>query len=164
MEKSNLKEIIQQTVTLVQTTARKKNITIELGYDAEEELIVADTGQLKQVFLNVVMNAVQAIEKQNGEIHITVNTGPGSTVYYPEDKQCFIIRVSDNGKGISKKDIDKIFDPFFTTKPDGTGLGLSITYGIVHKHGGEIEINSRENKGTTVTIFLPVNSLHMQES
>jgi len=157
MEKTNLKEIIQQTVTLVQTTARKKNITIALGYDAEEELIIADTGQLKQVFLNVVMNAVQAIEKQNGEIHITVNTGHGSMVHYPEDKQCFIIRISDNGKGISKKDSDKIFDPFFTTRPDGTGLGLSITYGIVHKHGGEIEINSRENKGTTVSIMLPVN-------
>jgi signal transduction histidine kinase len=157
MEKSKLKEIIHQTITLVQTTAKKKNISIELEYDTEEELIVADTGQLRQVMLNVIMNAVQAIEKQNGEIHITVNMAPGSTNHYIADKQYFIIRVRDNGKGIPKKDIDKIFDPFFTTKPDGTGLGLSITYGIIQKHGGEIEITSEENKGTTVTIKLPAN-------
>jgi signal transduction histidine kinase len=155
LEESKLKEIIDQTITLVQTTAKKKNTTIELEYDAEEELIVADTGQLKQVLLNVIMNAVQAIEKQHGEIHITVNMASGSTDHYTADKHCFIIRVTDNGKGIPKKDIDKIFDPFFTTRPDGTGLGLSITYGIIRKHGGEIEISSEENKGTTVTIKLP---------
>jgi signal transduction histidine kinase len=155
MEKSKLKEIIEQTIILVETTAKKKNITIDLEYDTEEELIVADTGQIKQVLLNVMMNALQAIQNKNGKILITVNMIPGSADRYTADKRYFIIRVMDNGKGIPKKDIDKIFDPFFTTKPDGTGLGLSITYGIVHKHAGEIEVTSEETKGTTVTIKLP---------
>jgi len=157
MEKSKLKEIIDQSITLVQTTAKKKNITINLEYDAKEESIIADTGQLKQVLLNVIMNAVQAIENPKGEIHITVNMAPASSDHYSEGKHCFIIKIEDNGKGIPQKDIDKIFDPFFTTRPEGTGLGLSITYGIIHKHGGEIEITSEEDKGTTVTIKLPAS-------
>jgi signal transduction histidine kinase len=154
-EKSNLREIIQQTINLVHNTARKKNIKIELEYNTKDEFVIVDTGQLKQVFLNIIMNSVQAIENHEGIIHIAVNAAQGSMDRYPSDIPYFIIRIRDNGKGIQRQDIERIFDPFFTTRPDGTGLGLSITYGIVQKHGGEIEILSEENKGTTVTIKLP---------
>ena len=155
LEKSNLREIINQTIQLVRIASQKKNININLDYSAREEQLLADTGQIKQVLLNIIMNSVQAIENQQGTVNISVNTIPGAKEHYSADECSYIIRISDDGKGIPKNDIDKIFDPFFTTRPEGTGLGLSITYGIVHKHGGDIEITSEENKGTSVTIRLP---------
>jgi len=105
--------------------------------------------QLNQVFLNLLVNAAQAIEEQ-GEI--TVRTWhAGDDVF---------ISVSDTGTGIPPENLEKIFDPFFTTKPagKGTGLGLSISYDIIRKHGGELRVDSTPGRGTTFTIQLPVNS------
>jgi len=105
--------------------------------------------QLNQVFMNLLVNAAQAIETQ-GEIVIATSALDADTV---------LIRISDTGAGISPENIQRIFDPFFTTKPvgKGTGLGLAIAYGIVQKHRGRIEVDSAPGRGTTFTIMLPVD-------
>jgi signal transduction histidine kinase len=103
-------------------------------------------GHLNQVFLNILLNAIQAID---GDGNIWISTA------IKEDK--VVIKFKDDGKGISKKHIDKIFEPFFTTKPvgTGTGLGLSISYGIIQEHGGDIKVKSENKSGTTFIISIP---------
>lgn len=103
--------------------------------------------QLNQVFLNILVNAAQAIEK-TGEIRIKT---------WQENNEVFL-SVSDTGGGIEPENISKIFDPFFTTKEvgKGTGLGMNITYNIIQQHGGSIAVESEKGKGTTFTVSLPV--------
>ncbi|MCJ7800796.1 MAG: ATP-binding protein, partial [Candidatus Marinimicrobia bacterium] len=107
-------------------------------------------GHLNQVFLNMLLNAIQAIEG-NGNIWISTAI--------KNDK--VVIKFKDDGKGIPKENIDKIFEPFFTTKPVGmgTGLGLSISYGIIQEHGGDIKVKSKKKADTTFTISIPYNPL-----
>jgi len=108
-------------------------------------------GQLNQVFMNLLVNAAHAMEDR-GEITIETEA--------TESK--IIIRISDNGVGIPEEHLSKLFNPFFTTKPvgEGTGLGLSISYGIIQKHGGSIEVDSEVGRGTTFTIYLPIEEDH----
>jgi two-component system NtrC family sensor kinase len=115
--------------------------------------VVADPAQLEQVFMNIVMNAVEAM---GGEGSISV----ASAVH--ENDGLLDVSISDTGPGIPQKDIDRIFEPFFTTKEpakkgsSGTGLGLAISYGIIEKHHGTITVSSREGEGTTFTVRLPI--------
>ena len=103
--------------------------------------------QINQVFLNLLVNAVQSIETKGV---ITISTGVVDSEVWVE--------VEDTGKGIAAEHLKKIFDPFFTTKPigKGTGLGLSVSFGIVQKHGGRIEVRSELGKGTAMRVWLPV--------
>jgi two-component system NtrC family sensor kinase len=113
--------------------------------------------QLNQVFMNVLSNAAQSIEKE-GEIHITTRKLPGERVE---------VSIRDSGKGMNKGTLEKVFDPFFTTKGvgSGTGLGLSISYGVVQKHGGDILVSSEVGRGTEFKIILPVHGpLEMKKS
>lgn len=151
-ENSQLKTILIQTVQLVSNTARKKGIDIFLNYQSTKEDIFADPSQLKQLFLNIIMNAIQAIERTPGKIEINVILSEGKNKYSP----VYLIEFIDNGEGISNENIDKIFDPFYTTKNEGTGLGLSISYGIINQHDGDIEIFSEPGKGTKVKIRIPL--------
>jgi signal transduction histidine kinase len=107
---------------------------------------------MKQVFMNLVMNAKQAIA-DGGTIWIITEAEPRT--------EQIKITVSDNGCGVPEAMVDKIFDPFFTTKPvgEGTGLGLAVSYGIIHEHDGSIEVKSEEGVGTTFTIHLPQRGL-----
>jgi signal transduction histidine kinase len=151
-ENTHLKTILIQTIQLIANTARKKEIELNLNFKADREEIFADPGQLKQLFLNIIMNAIQAIESIPGKIEINVIFSEGKNKYAP----VYLIEFIDNGQGISEENIDKIFDPFYTTKNEGTGLGLSIAYGIINQHGGDIEFFSEPDKGTTVKVRIPL--------
>jgi two-component system NtrC family sensor kinase len=109
--------------------------------------VMSDSAELQQVILNIIMNAVQAMEEQ-GRLTLTTGSSEG----FAE------LAVSDTGHGIPPDQIGHVFDPFFTTKDEskGTGLGLSIAYGIVSKHGGTIAVESEVGEGTTFTIRFPV--------
>ena len=155
-EAINLRSLLAQTVQLVLNTANKKGVSIEMNYNCKNEEITADSIQLKQVFLNIIMNAIQAIDTGVGLVSISVNETQTSGNYIGSG-QNYIIEISDNGKGIAQEYIDKIFDPFFTTKSDGTGLGLSISYGIINRHGGDIEFFSEPGNGAKVKIKIPLN-------
>jgi signal transduction histidine kinase len=124
----------------------KYKTTVEKDY-GELPLIEGYQQQLTQVFVNILVNAAQAIEKQ-GDIKIKTYNSNGSNV----------VIISDTGSGISEDKIPKIFEPFFTTKEvgKGTGLGMSIAYDIVLKHKGKIDVESEVGTGTTFTIELPI--------
>jgi signal transduction histidine kinase len=110
--------------------------------------VVVDVGKMRQVFMNLIMNAFQSI---NGGGRITVGTRDDAA------RGGFWVSVSDTGVGISDDARESIFDPFFTTKEpgQGTGLGLSVSYGIIQEHRGDISFESEMGKGTTFTIWLP---------
>jgi PAS domain S-box-containing protein len=126
-----------------------KKISIEKKYGENIPEIKAVNDQIKQVFLNLLNNAADAC---TGIENATITIRTALT-----DKETLTIRIQDTGKGIKPEHMGRIFDPFFTTKPEikGTGLGLSISYGIIKKHGGRIDVESEEGKGTTVTVTLP---------
>jgi signal transduction histidine kinase len=142
----NLAENIQSTLAIVNSEISQKNI--HFIYQAYDKIFLdCYPGQLNQALLNVLINAIQAVDI-NGEIELQIE----------ENNKKICIIVKDNGIGIHKDELKKIFDPFFTTKPigKGTGLGLSITYKIIHDlHKGEIDVKSELGKGTTIKFILP---------
>jgi len=146
-EVCNIHAIIENSLTMLHNQIKHKiNIVKEF---AEEDIVLqGNVGNLHQVFINVLGNAVQAIQSK-GTISIKTATGDQSAT----------IKISDTGTGISAEHLEKVTLPFFTTKDPGkgTGLGLSITYNIIKEHRGKIDFESEIGKGTTVTIELPKN-------
>jgi len=116
-------------------------------------MLVADEGQLRQVFLAIMINAFEAMEPGRGVLTIsTVSSVNG-------EKNLIKILFQDNGCGIPPENLNKVFTTFFTTKGHtGTGLGLSICYGIINQHGGKIEVESEVDKGSIFSIIFPVNN------
>lgn len=144
VKEADLNESLQTTLKVVANELRYKcDVKLKLG---EIPRLRCYAGQLNQVFMNLLMNAAQAIG-DHGEV--TIST------WSNDDDIC--VSVNDTGKGIPPENLSKLFTPFFTTKPvgAGTGLGLSISYGIVQKHGGRIEVASEVGRGTTFTVILP---------
>lgn len=144
--KVDLVRCVNQTLNLL--THETKN-RIEIRREGSEHVspVLCNEGQLNQVFMNLLVNAVQAIEKE-GMI----------TLRFTEKEGGVAVDVEDNGVGISEENLLKVFDPFFTTKPvgKGTGLGLSLSYSIVDAHGGKITAQSQPGKGSTFTVWLPL--------
>jgi len=152
----DLRDIIRQTLMLLEPELRGRRITVEEDIRPDILTIDGDSAQLKQLFLNLILNSIQAMpDGGNIALRMTESAQGGES---PADHHYLSIAVADTGKGIVENDLSRVFDPFFTTKEDGTGLGLSISYGIVTKHEGEILIASSTSGpdcGTTVTVNLP---------
>lgn len=142
-----LNSLIEETLILVQTSGVQARIAFNVEQDKELPAIVADRELLKQVILNILINAVQAISTC-GEIRIR-------TLSYSATQQAVIIE--DNGCGIDIALQKKIFDPFFTTKASGTGLGLALSQRIINAHQGDIHVASMPGCGATFTLILPIN-------
>lgn len=146
-EKNDIIEILEGSLDLISIQAKKNKIKIIRDYPAIPIHLNSDKDQLKQLFLNILLNSVQAMKKED-ELRITV---------HPKDPHKILVTVADTGEGIPRDKLDNIFDPFFTTKKGGTGLGLSICYGIIESHKGDIEVKSSVGQGTTVLITLPLD-------
>ncbi len=152
----DINKAIKEVLDMVEHTFSLNHVIVEHVYDGTPLLMKGDKEKLKQVFINLLNNAFDAI-KENGSI--CVDTGFGET---QDEMQ---ISISDTGIGIAKKDISKIFEPFYTTKaPDkGTGLGLSVTFGIIEEHNGTIKVFSpplsgnKKDGGTQFVVTLPSN-------
>lgn len=143
-----INESLDEVVYLSSQRAKFSNITIKTSFQKGLPLLKASETELQQVFLNLVNNALDAMEKGGGEITIASHL----------DKKDIVITIEDNGPGIAQANLPRVFDPFFTTKPvgKGTGLGLSICYGIISKMDGNIDVQSQVSKGTKFTIKIPV--------
>jgi two-component system, NtrC family, sensor kinase len=153
----NLHKTLNKAVMLAQHRLKKENINLQGLSSIDETVeIMANANQMEQVFLNIILNGIDAIaERRNIETEliglIRVSMEPS------QQKSLFIIAFSDNGTGIPEENLSKVTDPFFTTKPPGkgTGLGLSVSLNIVRDHNGEMEIKSDYFKGTTIRLILP---------
>ena len=148
MKPANMNDALDATLILLKNKT-KNIIDVKKFYDPDIEEINCFPGQLNQVFMNILSNAIQAMpeDKKDKEIQL----------YTESQDQHILIKIKDNGKGMSEQVKRRIFEPFFTTKPVGigTGLGMSISFGIIEKHGGNIFVNSELGKGTEFSILIP---------
>ena len=143
-EPLNINGVLEEALLIIQPKFREKEIVVKTGFSPDVGFITGDKGRLLQVFINIIQNGVDAMNK-GGTIEI-------ATV---SKEDAVEIKISDNGKGIPKEHLDAIFEPFFTTKHNGTGLGLSIVQRIIKDHGGVINVTSIPNEGTTFIISIP---------
>ena len=143
----DINEALSQTMTLVRSQKEFNKVTVVENLAPDLPLISGDKNQLQQVFLNLSLNAVEAME-DGGTLRIATSVTDGN----------LIITFEDTGCGIKEEHLDDIFEPFFTTKPTakGTGLGLSVSYGIVRQHGGSISVESKVGEGSIFTVTLPI--------
>ena len=158
-------DIIDDITNVIKFQPLMSDISIKLLLKAENDMVVADPNQLRQVFLNLMLNAADAISTNEqadiGELIIKSEVLPNldrSGLENSQDKPTLIIRVIDNGPGISQENLGNVFDPFFTTKEPGkgTGLGLSVSFMIVESIGGKITAANNSGQGTTMTLSLPL--------
>jgi signal transduction histidine kinase len=158
--------IIEDTISASRFHPLMSDIDMDIQLVAENDKVIADPNQLRQVFLNLIINAADAIsssqESSKGKISIISDVQKQIRDDSSEGTDVLRVDYIDNGIGIAEADLENIFDPFFTTKAfgKGTGLGLSVCFMIVEKMGGKIEASSQKNQGTTITVFLP---LHLSE-
>jgi len=146
-KESDLHEGIDSTIRLLSLYYSSDNIRLIRDY-GELPPVDAFAGQLNQVWLNLLVNAAQAVGAKGGEVRISTRTAEESVT----------VAIADTGGGIAPENLNRIFEPFYTTKPvgEGTGLGLSISFGIVERHGGTIAVDTRLDEGTTFTVTLPM--------
>jgi len=150
----HIQELINSNLILLQATLTMKGITVNTQFlDPPPQILGNKTG-LNQVFINILTNAIQAIEKPGGSILISVSN---SMYMSKKSIQLYGIRIdiSDTGKGMTKEQITRIYEPFFTTKYEGTGLGMAMVFQMINQLNGLIDVSSELNKGSTVSIFLP---------
>lgn len=145
-----IKGVLRDVLFLVRKEAIKQGVIIDEVVDDNIPDVRIGPQEMQQVFMNLLLNAIQAIP-EGGRIRVLVGSNG------LPDRDFVKVSIQDTGCGIPEEDIEKIFNPFFTTKPDGTGLGLSIVHRIINEHKGKIRVESEVGKGTTFEVLLPMN-------
>jgi signal transduction histidine kinase len=158
---SDIRTTIHQVLEMLNATARKNGVTLELVESGDIPMIAIDYAQIQQVFTNLILNGIQAMP--NGgrlELGVRVERARTPARESSEENKYIAIYVRDEGVGISEENKKRLFEPFFTTKEvgKGTGLGLSIAHGIVDDHGGWIEVESKPGTGACFTVYLPMEN------
>lgn len=143
-ERAPLRAILDETLEFLRHEIADRDVIVEVEDLGEIPNALVDRGQIKQVFFNIIRNAIQAMQ-HGGVLRITLSS----------DDRFVAVSFKDTGPGIPPEELGSIFEPYFTTKSEGSGLGLMIVQRIVRDHGGEIEVHSEPNAGTTFTVFLP---------
>jgi PAS domain S-box-containing protein len=144
--KHRISDILNETLDMAIDRIRLKEITLEKNYESDCEIIV-DKEKIKIALLNIIINAVEAVKDRTGKLIIHS---------YSKENKC-IVKITDNGAGITQENINRLFEPFFSNKTKGMGLGLTTTQNIIINHRGTIEVESEENKGTTFAITFNIN-------
>ena len=156
-KRSDINHLVMETLDLLRNRKENPgNVEFRLNLVPGELWAQVDPDQIRQVFWNLSINAIEAMD-QGGGFSITTRPVSGNSVRTADSRSWIEVTFSDNGKGISKDDINKIFYPFFTTKDRGSGLGLSVVHRIIEEHRGRTFVNSRPGEGTQFTLLLPVN-------
>ncbi|MEJ2660306.1 MAG: ATP-binding protein [Desulfobacteraceae bacterium] len=146
---ADLNRIIEKSLTILENEMRLRHIQLEKCLSEELKETLLDENQLVQVFVNLLINAIQAINEKGVIIVGTRNDPKGESI---------VAEIFDTGCGMAKENLDKIFEPFFSTKKEGSGLGLAVSYGIIQNHQGRIEVESQEGESTRFRITLPIVS------
>ncbi|MCP2619565.1 ATP-binding protein, partial [Candidatus Aminicenantes bacterium AC-335-K20] len=145
LDEFSLPSIIEESIKLISNELKGKKITIEKSFESNLPTIIVDADKLRQVFTNLLMNSIEAIERK-GKIKIIAGA---------KNRKFVKIIISDTGCGIPSEILPEIFEPFFTTKSSGTGLGLANAKKIIEQHKGSIQVFSERGKGTTFEIIIP---------
>jgi len=150
----SINSVIEELIMLSEQRAKFSNVTIQADLQENLPTVRVSQSELQQVFLNLINNALDAMEKTGGNLEISTRKEENNIIVGDH----ILIEVADDGPGIAAANLAKVFDPFFTTKPvgKGTGLGLSICYGIIKKMGGDIEVRSIIDEGATFTVKVPL--------
>ena len=153
-ESTDINKLLNSTISLMENQALVKGVSIEFNSGENLPDVILDRSQIQGVFLNIIINALDSIESGGT---IVVSTGISMSAS-DTDQKGLEISISDTGCGISPEDLDRLFEPFFTTKEvgKGTGLGLAVSFGIVQRHGGTIRVQSEVGRGSTFTIWIPI--------
>ena len=152
---ASVNEIIEKALSILANEFRLRHIHIEKQISMDMENILLDEKQIQQVFVNILLNAIQAIEEKGV---VTIRT------FADRDQGLVRVEILDSGPGIPEEYLSKIFEPFFSTKGNGTGLGLAVSYGIIENHHGNILASSKPEGGTCITIELPLSLKSSHES
>lgn len=147
-----LHEVVQHTLSLIRKESTIKLVAIETSLAASSDVIRGNAGDLQQAFLNLFLNALEAMEA-GGTLKVSTSFKAGDTKHSPG----VAVVISDTGTGISPEHLQRLFQPFFSTKPNGTGLGLLITKQIIEEHAGAIRVESGPGKGTTFYLEFPAH-------
>lgn len=158
-----LSPIVEESLDLMQPSIPEK-VSREIDIEPFQEMVLCDAAQIEQVIINLCTNALQAMDKENGTLRISLkkkkitNKNIVMCGAIEPDKDYALFTVGDSGRGMSEEERKKMFDPFFTTKPagKGTGLGLSVVYGIIEEHNGAISVQTRKGSGSEITIYIPL--------
>jgi len=156
----DIASVARQTVSLLSKRAEGRNVTIECRLPEQPLVVQADESQLRQVLLNLLLNALDAVQN-GGQIWVDArhnNDGLGNVESNERSQRYIRLRVADNGRGLPTQDRDRIYEPFFSTKDTGLGLGLAISQRIIDAHGGELIALDREGGGATFEIHLPLRA------
>ncbi len=148
----DLREPLGGALQLLRAQAAERKIEVASSLGREPLSVLGDPGQLKQVFLNLLLNALQSMPP-GGRVAAVVP--PAAPRGAHGDPRWLEVRIEDTGPGIPPDELRRVFDPFFTTKHEGTGLGLAICHGIIEQHGGELQLESEVGRGTVATVRLP---------
>ncbi|HYH85344.1 MAG TPA: ATP-binding protein, partial [Pyrinomonadaceae bacterium] len=146
--------VVESSIRLASFDKAFKQLRVRLEFDAQAPRVSADADQLQQVFLNLLLNARDAMP-DGGELYVKT--------FFDRDAGEVVVAVSDTGHGISEEALPHVFDPFFSTKRAGTGLGLAVCYGIVTAHGGSITVEPNDGQGTTARVRLPASDMGAKE-
>jgi signal transduction histidine kinase len=140
-------EVVEEMLIMLRNQANRLSVTMRKDLAEGLPRVMADRVRLQQVFMNLMLNGIEAMKDNGGELSIKSQLG--------EDGE-LVISVTDNGIGLPAERADEIFNAFFTTKSQGTGLGLAITRSIVESHGGRIRATANSGRGTTFSFTLPI--------
>jgi two-component system sensor histidine kinase HydH len=152
--RTSVGSLIEHTLKLTEVQARKRGVAIKTDIDAGTPDVRVDPDRIKQVLLNLCLNALEAM-KAGGVLTLSLGR---------QDKRMLRVVISDTGPGIPREEMERVFDPFYTTKTSGTGLGLAIVHRIVEAHAGEIRITTEPGGGTTFTVLLPIGDVNPTRS
>jgi len=144
IEKTSLQSIMDQSIEAAKDRINLRNIQLIRDYLEEEAWIMADNEKLKIAFLNIIINAIEAMEEDKGQLNIVIRKN---------DDQQFMVSIQDNGCGISRKDIARLFEPYFTSKKNGMGLGLTSSLNILQSHKATLDVQSNPNEGTVFNLY-----------
>jgi two-component system, NtrC family, nitrogen regulation sensor histidine kinase GlnL len=159
LKSTNIHKVLEEILMLEKDSLNRKNGRFEQIYDPSLPPIKADEDQLKQVFLNLIKNAIEA-SKKGGKIQIITRVSSGYAIKSASSQipqQNIVVEIIDSGEGMDERNQKKLFTPFHTTKKKGSGLGLPISLKIVKDHNGKIKITSEKGLGSTVQVFLPIS-------
>lgn len=153
----NIHKIIEEIMLLQNESPLMKNIQIKQNYDPSLPPVEADEGKLKQVFINLIQNSLEAM-KNNGVLTLTTKLYSDFQILSKNKKvptRMLLVEIKDTGEGLSGDIMNKLFTPFFTTKSKGTGLGLFISHRIINEHRGGLKLTKNKDKGTTAKVYIP---------